>query len=189
MPVDIERQRELLKDKQAELNEAQESLELISNITDTALQLFEGRYPNQRVEPSVALDGSPRLLAYTMDEDAYSGYVERQSIHGATLVDDSQLLVERYFPSMKEERKVHITCVNLVTGEVSAHRESSEDFDQLPLEGTTQVQGREKTIELRDVLALLRSYGSRDTFGIKEAKSLLLIGGSQAYKFRIEQLQ
>lgn len=184
--LDIERQQGMLKAKQAELKEAQESLELVGVITDTALQLFEGKYPRQQVQPTIAADGSPRLTGFTMDEDAYSGHFDKQAIHGTTLVDGRQLFVEEFYPSGKS-RNTYITHVDLSTGEVSAHSEPNDGSGLVPLEGTTRLEGGAKVKELKQVMFRLQSYGSMDSMELE--RGLGLINLQTPYEFRVEQLR
>lgn len=180
----IESRQGALQARVAELHAEEESLKLIGTITRTALALLKGKVIDQVVQPETASDGSLRIRAYTMDEDAYSGNFGGEALTGMVLLEEKYLVVEEFYPNGRE-RKTYITTVDLDEGTVTQKIETNDNVGTQSLDIALPLQGNEKVKELGILNARIAKYASMDSSDIKPELARL----RTPYEFYTEQLR
>jgi hypothetical protein len=147
------------------------------------------RYQVRGPRVSYAQDGTPRIRAFVLDEDAYMGYIEDSAYVGVVFLND-EILIEVYYPhsSSKSHRWYSF---NETTGVATKHVETKDTagHEELPIEPTSaEIQKNAEDImwylrEIDDDLVATFEWQHQDDVRRQEWN------GKVPFMFDLEQLQ
>lgn len=112
--------------------------EIIATQKDKLLARTESNMRNSPMGPRVSFadDGTPRIRAFVLDEDAYMGYIEDSAYVGAVFMPD-EIVIEVYYPySTSKSHRWY--SFNETTGIATKHVETkdTDGHAELPIEPT-----------------------------------------------------
>jgi hypothetical protein len=165
--------------------------EIIASQRSVLLARTEQKQRNWQMGPRVSFaeDGSPRIRAFVLDEDAYMGYIEDSAYVGVAFMPD-EVVIEVYYPySTSKSHRWY--SFNEATGIATKHVETkdTEGHFELPIEPTQpEIEKNAQDIiwylrELDDDMVLTFEYQHQED--VRRQKW----NGKEPFMFSLDQLK